>query len=156
MGDKILIIVIVTCRTINTKATALTHIENHIILIITIVMLIQRNKDGNTKPKYKMMEDDDSFEEISTSFGISQRAINHLTEDYVMANDLMASNVEQIKSVVSLQNKMYRSHATAAQHCYINTAQLNRVLAFYKWTIFAMKDAHAEYQENSAATFDIA
>ena len=60
-----------------------------------------------------MMDSDQSFETILTSFGITQRATNRLTEDYVTANDLMASNVEQIKSVVNLKNKMYRSHATA-------------------------------------------
>ena len=73
-----------------------------------------------------MMDSYHSFETILTSFGITQRATNCLTEDYVMANDLMASKVEQIKSVVNLQNKMYRSHATALHRCYINTAQMNR------------------------------
>ena len=75
-----------------------------------------------------MMDSDQSFETILTSFGITQRATNRLTEDYVTANDLMSSNIEQIKSVVNLQNKMYRSHATALHRCYINTAQLNRIL----------------------------
>ena len=78
-----------------------------------------------------MMDSEQSFETILTSFGITQRATNRLTEDYVMANDLMDSKVEQIKSVVNLQNKMYRSHATALHCCYINAAQLNRILAFY-------------------------
>ena len=90
------------------------------------------------------MDSDQSFETILTSFGIIQRATNRLTEDYVTANDLMASNVEQIKSVVNLQNNMYRRHATALHRCYINTAKLNCILAFYKWTVYAIKDAHAE------------
>ena len=64
-----------------------------------------------------MMHSDQSFETILTSFGITQRATNRLTEDYVTANDLMASKVEQIKYVVNLQNKMYRSHATALHRC---------------------------------------
>ena len=101
-----------------------------------------------------MMDSDQSFETILTSFGITQRATNRLTEDYVTANDLMASNVEQIKSVVNLQNKMYRSHATALHRCYINTAQLNRILAFYNWKVYAIKDAHAKYDENNSAAFD--
>ena len=67
----------------------------------------------------------------------------------------MASNVEQIKSIVNLQNKMYRSHATALHHCYINTAQLNRILEFYKWKVYATKYAHAEYDENNSAAFDL-
>ena len=50
---------------------------------------------------------------------------------------------------------MYRSHATALHRCYINTAQLNRILAFYKWTVYKIKDAHAEYDENNYAEFDI-
>ena len=67
----------------------------------------------------------------------------------------MASNVEQNKSVVTNQNKMYRSHTTAGQRCYINTAQLNQILAFYRWTIFAIKDAQAQYDVASANTFDL-
>ena len=67
----------------------------------------------------------------------------------------MASNVEQIKCVVNLQNKIYRSHATALHLCYINTAQLNRVLAFYNWTVYAIKDAHAKYYENNSVAFDL-
>ena len=51
---------------------------------------------------------------------------------------------------------MYRSHATAALRCYINTAQLNHVLAFYNWTVFAIKDAHAKYYEDNSAAFDLA
>ena len=78
-----------------------------------------------------MMDSDQSFETILTSFGITQRATNRLTEEYVTENDLMASKVEQIKYVVNLLNKMYRSHATALHRCYNNTAQLNRILAFY-------------------------
>ena len=88
-----------------------------------------------------MMEDIQSFGQILTNFGLTARAKNRLTEDFPTANDLMASNVEQIKSVMTNQNKMYRSNATAGQRCYINTAQLNRVLAFHRWTIFAIKDA---------------
>ena len=102
-----------------------------------------------------MMDSDQSFETILTSFGITQRATNRLTEDYVTANDLMASNFEQIKSVVNLQNRMYRSYANALHRCYINTAQLNRILAFYKWTVYAINDAHDEYDENNYAAFDL-
>ena len=69
-----------------------------------------------------MMDSDQSFETILTSFGITKRSTNRLTEDYVTANNLMKSNVEQIKSGVNLQNKTYRSHATALHRCYINTA----------------------------------
>ena len=102
-----------------------------------------------------MMDSDQSIETILTSFGITQREKICLTEDYVMANDLMASNVEHIKSVVNLQNKMYRRHATALHRCYINTAQLNRILEFYKWTVYEIKDAHAEYNENNSVAFDL-
>ena len=49
-----------------------------------------------------MMDSEQSFETILTSFGITQRATNRLTENYVTANDLMALNVEQIKSVLNL------------------------------------------------------
>ena len=66
----------------------------------------------------------------------------------------MAPNPEQIKAVVSSQNKIYRSHTAANQRCYINTAQLNRILAFYKLTAFAIKYGQAEYEEADPATFD--
>ena len=102
-----------------------------------------------------MMDRDQSFVTILASFGITQRATNRLTEYYVTSNDLMASNVEQIKSVVNHKNNMYRSHATALHRCYINTAQLNRIFAFYNWTVYAIKDAHAEYDENNSAAFDL-
>ena len=102
-----------------------------------------------------MMDSDQSFETILTSFGITQRATNRLTEDYVTVNDLMASNIEQIKSVVNLQNKIYRSNAKALHRCYINTAQLNRIFTLYKWTVYAIKDGHAEYDENNSASFDL-
>ena len=58
-----------------------------------------------------MMDSDHLFETILTSFGITQIAKKCLTEDYVTANDLMVSNVEQIKYLVNPQNNMYRSHA---------------------------------------------
>ena len=50
---------------------------------------------------------------------------------------------------------MYSSHATVNQRCYIKTAQLNRILGFYRWTIFAVKDAHVEYDDANAASFDL-
>ena len=79
-----------------------------------------------------MMEDIQSFGTILINFRLTQRVKNRPTEDFPTANDLMASNVEQIKSVVTNQNKMYRSHVTAGQRCYINTARLNRILAFFR------------------------
>ena len=96
-----------------------------------------------------MMDSDQSFKTILTSFGITQRAMNRLTEYYVTPNDLMASKVEQIKSVVNLQNKMYRSHANALHRCYINTAHMNRILAFYNWIVYAIKDANVKYNEKN-------
>jgi len=102
-----------------------------------------------------MMEDIASFGTILVNLGLSQRSKNRLTEYFPTANDLMASNVEQIKYGVINQNKMYRSHATVLQRCYVNTSQMNRILAFYRWTIFAVKDAQAQYDAASLATFDI-
>ena len=102
-----------------------------------------------------IMDHGPSFGNILINFGLSQKAKSRLTEDFPTATDLMASNLEQIKSVVNNQNKMYRSHATAVQRCYINTAQLNRILAFYRWTNFAIKDAHAQYDVADAGDFDL-
>ena len=106
-------------------------------------------------PSVNMMEDNPAWIVILADFGLAVRSIDRLTEDYSTANDLMASNVEQIKSVVYHQNKIYRSHSTVNQRCYINTAQLNRILVFYHWTIYAVKEGKAGYDDKSAATFDL-
>ena len=50
---------------------------------------------------------------------------------------------------------MYRSHATALHCCYINTAQLNCILSFYNWKVYAIKDAHVDYDKNNSASFDL-
>ena len=62
----------------------------------------------------------------------------------------------KLKLYVSTQNKIYRNHQTANQRCHINTAEINRILAFYRWTVFAIRDAKAEYNEASTAVFDMA
>ena len=102
-----------------------------------------------------IMDSEPAWNQILQNFGLSARSRNRLTEDYTTARDLIISNIDQIKSVVSTQNKTYRNHATAAQRCYINTAQLNRVLAFYRWSIFAVKDAGAQYDIANVAIFDL-
>ena len=48
-----------------------------------------------------MMTDEPSWLTILDNFGLSNRARNRLAEDYVTANDLMASNVAQITSVIN-------------------------------------------------------
>ena len=52
-----------------------------------------------------MMEDIPSFRTILVNFGLIQRAKDRLTEVFPTANELMASNVEQIKSVVTIKTK---------------------------------------------------
>ena len=92
-----------------------------------------------------LMDSAPAWDIILNNFELSSRAIKRFTEDYNVPSELMASNIDQIKAVVSNQNKVYRSHAAANQRCYTNMAQLNHVLAFYFWTVFAVKDGHAEY-----------
>ena len=123
-------------------------------MLISTFMLVRSNMAAPLN-NVDLMDDEPSFGTILLNFGLSLRARNHLTEDYPTANDLMASNVDQIKSVVYNQNKTYRNHTTVNQRCYINTAQLNRVLAFYRWTVFAVKDAQASYDTASAVAFDL-
>ena len=102
-----------------------------------------------------LMADEAAWRTLLRNFDLQALAINRFAEDYNVANDLMASNVNQIKSVASTQNKMYRNHTDANLRCYINTAQLNRVLAFHKWTTYAIKDAGEEYDDASATAFDL-
>ena len=102
-----------------------------------------------------MMDSAFAWDTILQNFGLSPRAITRLTEDYTVSSEIMASNSEQITSVINSQNKMYRSHTTPNQSCYINTAQLYRILAFHKWMIFAIKDGQEEYEEADAATFNL-
>ena len=54
-----------------------------------------------------MMKNSDAWKIILDNFGLSAIAIDRLVEDFEVGNDLMASNISQIKSVVSTQNKMY-------------------------------------------------
>ena len=138
--------IIVPRLTVYTKAAAHTYMENlsHSNHKNFNAYIGRKMAQAAGNKFANMMDSDQSFETILIIFGITQRATNRLTEDYVTANDLMASSVEQIKYVVNIQNKMYRSHATALHCCYINTAQLNSILAFYNWTVYAIKDAHAE------------
>ena len=53
-----------------------------------------------------MMEDIASFKTILIKCRLSQNATNRLMEDFSAANDLMAPNVEQIKSVVTNQKNV--------------------------------------------------
>ena len=107
--------IIVPCLTVYTKAAAHTNMENlsHSNHNNSNAYIGRKMAQAAGNKFANMMDSDQSFETILTSFGITQRAMNRLTKDYVTANDLMASNVEHIKSVVLLQNKMYRSHSTA-------------------------------------------
>ena len=106
-------------------------------------------------PFVNLMDSEPAWLTIMDNFGLSVQSRNRLSEDYSTARDLMTSNAEQIKSVISTQNKIYRNHPTVNQRCHINTAQLNRTLAFYRWTVFTIKDAEAEYDDASAAAFDM-
>ena len=102
-----------------------------------------------------MMWDQPSWRTIPHNFGLAPRAIDRFVEDYETANDLMTSDMKQITSVIDTKNKLHIMHAAANQRCYINTAKKNRILAFYRWTVFTFKDAHVEYNDVSAAAFDL-
>ena len=47
-------------------------------------------------PSVNMMEDNPAWIVILANFGLAVRSIDRLTEDYLTANDLMASNVEKL------------------------------------------------------------
>ena len=46
-----------------------------------------------------------AWETILDSFGLSPQAIIQFTEDYTVSSEIMASNLEQIKTVIRSQNK---------------------------------------------------
>ena len=62
-----------------------------------------------------MMEDWPAWRIILGNFGLAVTSIDRFVEDYETANDAMASSIAQITSVVDLQNKIYRAHATVNQ-----------------------------------------
>lgn len=101
-----------------------------------------------------IMDDVNSWDTILLGFGLSQRSTDRFMEDYNTPRDLMVSSVKQIKEVISQQNKIYREHSTANRRCYINAAQMNRIVAFHYWTTYAVKEAHALYDTTETPKFD--
>ena len=101
------------------------------------------------------MFDEPIWRTILTNFELTTRARDRSIKCHPMTNGLMASNTKQIKSVVPHWNKPDRSYTTANQRFYINTAQLNRIIAFYRWTLFVVKDIHTMYDVGSATAFNL-
>ena len=105
--------------------------------------------------------DEQSFREIlgpqvagTSGFGLSARAVTVFTADYATIKDLMDSDEKQIKQVIKNINSTFRDHDTANRRCYINAIMTKRILAFYYWTVFAIKEGGAEYDANASADFD--
>ena len=66
----------------------------------------------------------------------------------------MDSDEKQIKQVIKNINITYRDHTTANKRCYINATMTKRILTFYHWTIFAIKEGGAKYDVNTVAEFN--
>ena len=108
-----------------------------------------------------IMLDEQSFKDILGSqvagtdgFGLSARGVTVFTDDYATAKDLMDSDEKQIKQVIKNINSTFRDHDQANRRCYINATMTKRILAFYHWTVFAIKEGGAKYDENKVAEFD--
>ena len=87
-------------------------------------------------PFVDMMTSKPAWQTILLNFELVGRACDRLVKDYSTASDLMASNVDQIKCVVYHQNITSRSHSTENQCCYVDTPQLNRIIAFQVWLYY--------------------
>ena len=107
-----------------------------------------------------IMDDGDSFALIlgnqvagTTGFGLSARGVIAFRDDYDTARDLMDSDEKQIKQVIKNINSIYRDHDTANRRCYINAVMTKPILAFYYWTVYAIKEGGARYDEDTVSEF---
>ena len=108
-----------------------------------------------------IMDDEGSFRAILgqqqpgvNGFGLSARGVTVFTADYNTARDLMDSDEKQIRQVIKNINSTYRDHSTANRRCYINATETKRILAFYHWTTFAVKEGGATYDTNTVTEFN--
>ena len=108
-----------------------------------------------------IMDDAQSFITILGSqiagtdgFGLSARGVTVFTADYKTARDLMDSDEKSIKQVIKNVNSTYRDHNTANRRCYINAVMTKRIVAFYHWTTYAIKEGGASYDVNLVDVFD--
>ena len=100
-----------------------------------------------------IMDDEDSFQTILVNLTLEELATQHFMEDFPTMRDLMFSDSETIKRVISSQNKMFRRHADEDERCYITALQQKYILALYRWTIFAITDAGAKYETDEVEEF---
>ena len=106
-------------------------------------------------PFIDIMDHEESFQTILAAFNLSIRSRTRFCEDFPTARALMASNLSEIKAVILNQNKIFRHHTVQNQRCYITATQQNRILAFYRWTVFAIKEAGAKYNVTTVAEFNL-
>ena len=100
-----------------------------------------------------LMDHDASFSTILGEFALSARARARFIEDFPNARALLFASEREVKEVITNQNKMFRAHSTNNQRCYITATQQNRITAFHRWTIFAIRDAHAKYDVATVGEF---
>lgn len=101
-----------------------------------------------------IMDNDPSFITILQNFGLTVRATSRFREDFPTARDLIPSTRKHVHEVIENQNKLLRFHTSAAQRCYINAVQMNRILTFQQWTKYAIRDAEALYDVANIAEFN--
>ena len=89
-----------------------------------------------------------------TGFGLSARGVTAFRDDYDTARDLMDSDEKQIKQVIKNINSIYRDHDTPNRRCYINAVMTKRILAFHYWTVYAIKEGGATYDQDTVGEFD--
>ena len=109
-----------------------------------------------------IMDNGDAFSTIlgtqargTQGFGLSARAVTVFRADYDTARNLMDSDVEQIKEVIKNINSTYRDHDINNRRCYINATMAKRIITFYHWTVFAVKEGGAVYDVDTVADFDL-
>ena len=102
-----------------------------------------------------IMDDRLSFLTILERFGLAARSRERLIEDFPNARALLSVSVKDLKEIIFNQNKIYRNHPTPNQRCYINATQQSRIMAFHRWAIFAIKDAHAKYDVGTLNEFTL-
>ena len=100
------------------------------------------------------MDDGVSWLSILHSFVLLDVTVTKFTDYYYTGRGLMVSNTTQIKDVINHHNKMHRNHTGLYQNCYINATNMNRILEFHRWAVFAIKYFGEEYDIVSDTAFD--
>ena len=59
-----------------------------------------------------------------------------------------------MEEVIKNINSAYRNNSVVNRRCYINTIKSKRIIAFYRSSLYVMKEKEAEYDANTVHEYD--